>query len=79
MSIASISPAVKAVAVTPSDATELRFKALYVGGAGNVALIPKDGSAAVTFTGVTAGSILPVEGTKVMATNTTATAIVALS
>ena len=76
---ASIDPATKARAVTPSDATELRFKALYIGGAGNVAIIAKDDTAAVTFTGVTAGSILPVEGTKVMSTNTTATAIVALS
>ncbi len=72
------STADNAVAVTPSDSTELApCRALYVGGAGNVAVVMK-GGASVTFTGATAGSILPIRVTKVMSTNTTATAIVAI-
>lgn len=73
-------PASGGSAVTPSDSTVLAdVRALYVGGAGNVAVIFKGGTSAVTLTGVTAGSILPIRVTKVMSTNTTATSIVALT
>ena len=73
------SPARKAVAVTPSDATVLDItKAVYVGGAGNLAVIMADDTAAVTFTGVAAGTVLPIRVQKVMATNTTATSVVAI-
>jgi hypothetical protein len=66
------------VAVTPSDSTILpNIRALFVGGAGNVAVTFNDGSA-VTLTGVLAGSLLPIQVQKVMLTNTTATNIVAL-
>lgn len=71
-------PATRAAAVTPSDSTILNARALYVGGAGNVAVMPLEGSTAVTFTAVPAGTILPVSCARVMSTNTTATAIVAL-
>lgn len=73
-------PARTAAAVTPSDATTLDPvpRALYIGTAGNVAVILIDDSTAVTFVGVTAGSILPVRPQKVMATNTTASNIVAV-
>jgi hypothetical protein len=72
-------PAHGAQAVTPSDSTVLPgTRALYVGGAGNVAVVMSGNGATITFTGVTAGFILPVQVTKVMATNTTATNIVAL-
>ena len=66
-------------AVTPSDATVLDFQALYVGVAGDVALAAGETGSAVTFTGVTAGAILPVKGKRVMSTNTTATNIVWLN
>jgi len=68
------------VAVTPNDSTDLTdvAKALYVGGAGNISLIAADDSAAVTVTGVTAGSILPIRAKRVRATSTTATNILAL-
>ena len=72
-------PAARAAAVSPSDSTVLSgVRGLYVGGAGNVALKTKASDTAVTFTGVLAGSILPVRATQVMSTNTTATNIVAL-
>lgn len=67
-----------AVVVTPSDTTVLApFQQLFVGGAGNLA-VTTVGDTVVTFTGVLAGQILNIRGTKVMATNTTATNIVAM-
>lgn len=66
-------------AITTSDATLQaggKFDAVYVGGAGNITLFT--GGAAILFTAVPVGSILPVAGTRVNATGTTATALVAL-
>ncbi len=80
--IPSWGPASKLVAITKSDATDLtdnKIKALWVGGAGDVAVIAINDSAAVTLVGVQAGTILPVMVKKVMSTNTTATNIVGLS
>ena len=72
-------PAHGAQAVTASDSTVLPgTRALWVGGAGNVAVKMSGNEATVTFVGVAAGTILPIQVTKVMATNTTATSIVAL-
>ena len=74
----STAPAHGAVAVTPSDSTDLPVtRGLYVGGAGNVAVTMADGGV-VTFTGATAGQFLPLQVTRVMSTNTTATLILAL-
>ena len=61
-------------AVTPSDSTVLSFKALWVGGAGDVSVDFTEGGTAVVFTGVPAGTMLPVTGTRVNAA-TTATSI----
>lgn len=73
-------PARGAFAVTKSDSTTFSgVRALYVGGAGDVTVMPVDSTTAVTFSAVPAGSILPVRCTKVMSTNTTATLIVALT
>lgn len=64
-------PGTGAVAVTASDVTvyDPPLRALFVGGAGNVTLTGLDGNDA-TFTGVTAGTILPVSCTKVKAATT---------
>lgn len=69
-----------AFAVTPNDSANLSqpARALYVGGAGNVAVVLNNGGAAVTFTNVPSGTILPVQAYRVMSTNTTATSILAL-
>ena len=67
-----------AVAVTPSDATVIVGKAIYVGGAGNVAVTTAAGGV-VTFIAPPVGTVIPIAFTKVMATNTTATSLVALS
>lgn len=81
------SPAVDAVAVTPSDTVDLPnagagygpCRALYIGVSGDVTVQTQNGGgvASVTFKSVPIG-ILPVRCSRVMATNTTATNIVAL-
>jgi hypothetical protein len=72
-------PAEGAVAVTPSDSTDLTYmaRALYIGGAGSVNVDVADGTP-VVFAGLAAGTILPVRVKRVRATSTTATNIVAL-
>jgi hypothetical protein len=73
------SPGRNAEAVTPSNDADLptTARALYIGGAGDVALITAGGNTA-TFTGLSAGQILPITAARVLATATTATNIVAI-
>jgi hypothetical protein len=72
-------PARGGFAVTKSDSTVLtNVRGLYVGVSGDVAVVFKDTATAVTLKAVPVG-ILPVQVTKVMSTNTTATDIVALT
>lgn len=73
-------PAVYAVAVTPSDDTDLAnvSRALYVGGAGDVEVIMLGGRATVVFSAVPAGTILPIRVCRVKDGNTTATLILNL-
>lgn len=68
------------VAVTKSDVTEYSppLRAVWVGGAGNIALRCPDDAAAVTVVGVPAGTLLAIEAEQVMSTNTTATDIIGL-
>lgn len=76
-------PVEMAVAVTPDDNTDLTYttRGLYIGGAGNVVVRMYNASgtaASVTFTGVSAGTVLPIRAQRVLSTSTTATNIVAL-
>ena len=67
-----------AAAVTLSDSTELApTRALFVGTGGNLKVTMAYGTD-VTFTGVQAGSILPIQVTKVWSTGSTASNVVAL-
>ena len=67
-----------AAAVTASDTVKLDAPSvIYVGGAGNVAVLTEGGNTA-TFVGMSAGDILPVSVVRVNSTNTTATNMVAL-
>lgn len=70
-------PARHAVAITPSDSVDLAYntRGIYVGGAGNMVAIMAGGET-VTFTGLLAGLLYPLSISRVLATNTTATAIV---
>lgn len=75
------SPADEAATVVPGDTTAIAFpvRAIYVGTAGNLAVTMAGGSnAVVTFLNVPSGAILPIMAKFIMATNTTATNIVAL-
>lgn len=65
-------------AITPADNTPIGpFECLYVGGAGNVVVARMDGTL-VTFTGVPAGTFIPIEFQGINATSTTATNLVGL-
>lgn len=71
-------PARDASTVTPSDTTVLGgVRGLFVGGAGNIN-VTTEGGTTLVFTGVAAGSIIPLRVVKVLSTSTTATNIVAL-
>ncbi len=79
-SVVPSGPCRHAAAVTPSD-TVARLAAvsrfLFVGGAGTLTVIMEDG-AVVLFTGVLAGSVLPIQVSQVKNTGTTCANVVAL-
>lgn len=68
-----------AFVITKSDTTVFpaHADAIYVGGAGDVAVRTVRGTT-LTFSGMQAGSVLPVRCDMVMSTNTTATNLVGL-
>jgi hypothetical protein len=69
----------RAVAITPHNSTDFAeglCRAIYVGGAGNITAIVN--GVAVLFTAVPVGTVLRIQATRVNATATTATAMVAL-
>ena len=67
----------RAVAVTPSDTTEVFASAIYVGSGGNLSVITEGGDT-VTFSNVPAGTTLVIRVNRIRATSTTATNIVRL-
>jgi hypothetical protein len=71
-------PASRAAAVTLHDTNTIEnTRAVFVGGAGNLKVTMYDGQD-VTFTGVGAGTFLPIQVTKIWATGSTATSVLAL-
>lgn len=78
----------EAQAVVNSDTVDIfsdgrAAEALYVGAAGNITVVmlsdkAKAGPVTVLFTAVPVGTILPIRCTRVMATGTAASALVAL-
>jgi hypothetical protein len=74
----SLSPALGARAVAPSNSTEITTtRSLYVGTGGNVAVTMVDGDQ-VTFSNVPSGTMLPIQVIQVRATGTTAADILAM-
>jgi hypothetical protein len=70
--------AYNAVVVTPSDVTVFEVtRALYIGAAGDLVVVMAEGTAPITFVGVSAG-IFPVQVEQVYSTGTTAGSIVAM-
>jgi hypothetical protein len=72
-------PASHAFAVTPNDGADLAetTRALYVGTGGSVAAVMASGGT-VTFASLASGTLLPVRISRVLATGTTASAILGL-
>lgn len=72
-------PSTNWVAVDPDDATNFTYypRAIYVGGAGDVAAVDWDGNV-VVFEDVPAGTLLPIRPKRINETNTTATLMVAV-
>ncbi len=67
-----------AVSITPNDTTIIPVpRAVYVGGTGHLEVVMFGGST-VIFKSVPAGTTLEIHVTKIKATNTTATLILAL-
>jgi hypothetical protein len=79
MSTESVSSASRAAAVTPSDSVDIAFlpRALYIGTTGDVTA--DVGGTTVLFKNVPSGYILFIKASRVRATGTTATNIVALA
>ena len=72
-------PASNAVLVSPNDSTDLTYvtRAVYVGTTGNMKVTMQD-SGTVLFTGIAAGTTLPIRVTRIWSTTTTASTILAL-
>ena len=74
-----LSSAPDCFAITKHDTTNFAYqvRGIYVGGAGAVTIVTPAGSV-ITFSGVPAGTILPVRATRVNSTGTDATNMVGL-
>jgi hypothetical protein len=66
--------------ITPDDDNDLAVvvRAIRVTGAGNVAFIAANDTAAVTWTGCIVGEIIPMYVKRVLSTGTTATGLIGL-
>lgn len=75
----SVEPAYRWRSVSAGDAFGQLTRGLYIGGAGNVHVVADD-ETGVTFTGVPAGTVLPVQAASIGSAGdgTTATAIIGL-
>jgi hypothetical protein len=73
------SPPEEAVAILPDDAADLAVatRAVYVGGAGDLR-VRMLGGGEVTLAAVPAGTLLPLRVVRILATGTSATALVGL-
>jgi hypothetical protein len=65
-----------AAAITTSDTAANIWSYLYVGGAGNIVLVPEGNSSSVTLTALPVGSWVWVRTKQILATGTTATNLV---
>lgn len=67
-------------AITPNDSTDLASDAagIYVGVTGNVTLVTAKGTT-LLFTAVPAGTVIPVDTRRVLATGTAASGLIGLT
>lgn len=66
-----------ATTITPSDTVDTPADSVYIGGDGDLRVITRRGST-VTFKALTAGSFVPVQVRRVLATGTTASNLIGL-
>lgn len=71
------SPASSAFAISLDVEFPIATRSIYVGGQGNVAVVPLEGSP-VVFVAVPAGSMLPIRASRVNSAGTTATNLVGM-
>jgi len=83
MSVSDTNPAKYAQAITPGDTGsgpangEVEFcRGIYVGSAGDLEVILEGETLPVIFSGVLAGSLLPLRANRIMSSNTTASNII---
>lgn len=78
LNINESAPYSEATVVTPSDTVDFAEvpRGIYVGATGNIAVVM--GGTPITFTGVLAGRVLNIKPTRINATATTATGLIAL-
>lgn len=73
-------PSRRALAITPSDSTDIAdgqlTRGIYVGVAGDIVAVIGDN--AITFKNAVAGSVIPIRCSRINSTSTTATDLVAL-
>ena len=72
-------PARGAFAVTTNNTSEQPARAFYVGGTGDVAVVPHGSDSPIVLKSVPAGSIIPMQVKIFRTTSTTATDIVAFT
>ena len=72
-------PANDGFIIAPDDGLDLNeiTRAIFIGSGGDISLVTKNGTL-LTFSGLGAGSLLPVRASRVHATGTTASNIVGL-
>lgn len=76
-----IAPAQNCFAVTPHDVSALPFvtKSIYIGFGGDLALLPLRGETVVIFRNLPDGMMLDVRARAILASGTTASAIIGLA
>ncbi len=74
------SPASRGATITPNNNNDLPTytRAIYVGGGGNLSLIPVGQEGSISLADVPAGTFVPIRAKRVLQTGTSATSLVAL-
>jgi len=73
-------PARFAFSITPSDTVNFatNTRGIYVGGAGDVVVVTEGDGSVVTFVGAVAGTVIPINASRLNSTSTTATSLVGM-
>jgi len=73
-------PARRLVTITPNDSSDLAdvTRALYVGVTGDVVVIAANDSSSITIKNAQAGTVLPIQCKRILATGTTASQLVGM-